>query len=121
MKFTLPIFVATLATSAQAVKLSYEAFSFTNVAGTFYKYNMIIDNKNIAETHLNGGSSAWVPFGPHKIQLKNAYMTGFQLCMDIFGDFHCYSFVAGDPTCSINPNSGWPECSTKWSDNNWLA
>ncbi|KAF9907711.1 hypothetical protein EC991_010658 [Linnemannia zychae] len=119
MKLSISILAVALATSAQAVKLSYDAFSFTNVAGNFYKYTMLIDDKSIAEIYVDGGSSAWVPYGPHKIQLRDAYMTNFKLCLDIFGDVVCHSINAGSPQCTINPNSNWPECSTKWQDLNW--
>ncbi|KAF9119060.1 hypothetical protein BGW39_000649, partial [Mortierella sp. 14UC] len=121
MKLNLAIFVAALATSAQAVKLSYEAYSFTNVAGSFFKANMLINDKSVAEVYKDGGSSAWVPYGPHKIQLRDAYMTNFKFCIDIFGDINCHSITAGAPKCGAHPNSQWPECSTKWQDSNWAA
>ncbi|KAF9119059.1 hypothetical protein BGW39_000648 [Mortierella sp. 14UC] len=119
MKLSLAIFVAALATSAQAVKLSYEAYTFTNVAGSFFKANMFINDISVAEVYKENQSSAWVQAGIHKVQLREPDMMFFKVCIDVFGDVSCSLVKTGPPKCGVNPNSQWPECSTKWQDDHW--
>ncbi|KAF9907710.1 hypothetical protein EC991_010657 [Linnemannia zychae] len=119
MKLGLPIFVAALATSAQAIKLRYEATTFTNVAGTFFKANMFINDISVGESYTEGQSSAWVPVGIHKVQLSEPRMKSFKHCIDVFGDVSCNFITTGVPNCNKNPNTKWPMCTTIWRDDNW--
>ncbi|KAG0380392.1 hypothetical protein BGX24_008641 [Mortierella sp. AD032] len=121
MKLSVPLLVAALASSTQALRLGYNAFSAANLGGSSFVAYMFIDGKNVAGAHREGGSSSWVQWGIHKIQLNKAQMYGFNYCIDVFGDVSCVWVNTGNPDCGFNPNNQRPECTTQWKDDNWGA
>ncbi|KAF9119058.1 hypothetical protein BGW39_000647 [Mortierella sp. 14UC] len=119
MKISVPLLVTALASSTQALSLGYNAFNFASFGGSGYMAHMFIDSKRVAGVSKEGASSGWVQWGVHKIQLRNAHMSSFDFCIDVFGDVSCTHVVTGNPSCGFNPNNQRPECSTQWFDDNW--
>ncbi|KAG0247339.1 hypothetical protein BGZ95_008766 [Linnemannia exigua] len=101
------------------MSIGYNAFAYSSITGSGYLANLFVEEKNVARVLKEGGSSGWVKSGIHKIQLKNAHMSSFEFCIDVFGDVSCTKVVTGNPSCSFNPNNQRPECSTQWYDDNW--
>ncbi|KAF9907709.1 hypothetical protein EC991_010656 [Linnemannia zychae] len=119
MKISVPLLLVALASTTQAMKLGYNAFVAANIHKSSFVAYMFIDGKNVLGVHEEGGSSKWLQWGVHKIQLKNAGMAGFEFCIDVFGDVSCTRVNTGAPSCGFNPNNQRPECSTSWEDKNW--
>jgi hypothetical protein len=100
------------------MKLAYNAFIAGNINKPGFVAYMFIDDKSVAGVYQEGGSSSWVQWGVHKIQLSNAQMYGFDFCIDVFGDVSV-SVDTGNPDCEYNYDIHRPECTAQWEDDNW--
>ncbi|KAF9907708.1 hypothetical protein EC991_010655 [Linnemannia zychae] len=120
MKIIVPLLLVALASTTQALRLGYNAFAAANINGAIFRASMFIDgDNNVGNVFEEGGTSKWVQWGIHKIQLKNARMDGFHICIDVAGDVSCTPVVVGPPSCGFNPNNQRPECKNYWKDDNW--
>ncbi|KAK3831915.1 MAG: hypothetical protein J3R72DRAFT_454449 [Linnemannia gamsii] len=115
MKFSVPLIVAALASSTQAFKLGY----ISMMSGPDFKATMFIDGVFAAGVIVEGASSPWMTVGIHKVQLKNAHMSSFEWCLDVFGDVSCIPVTTPAPVCSFNSQTNRPECKMNWYENTW--
>ncbi|KAG0272944.1 hypothetical protein BGZ95_011252 [Linnemannia exigua] len=119
MKISVPLIIAALVSSTQAMKLGYSASTKEKWSGPDFMALLYIDDKIVAGTAKEEGSSSdWKQWGIHKIQLRNARMNGFEFCIDVFNDVSCTKVSTPSTECSAGSNQ-ISQCSTKWSNDNW--
>ncbi|KAG0376051.1 hypothetical protein BGX24_008358 [Mortierella sp. AD032] len=126
MKLSIPILVVALAASVQALKIKYSAsciYGSGGVAAGTEKFNAMLTVGDGVKLRADyeGGSSSWVQYGIHKIQLNNAQMTGFNYCINVFGDVDC-NWIAVEQLvleCNYRPNSEKLHCNSGYNNNNW--
>ncbi|KAF9115321.1 hypothetical protein BGW39_003082 [Mortierella sp. 14UC] len=121
MKFSTLYFIAAaaLASSTQAMKLRYDATTLSTFNGETFKARMYLEGKNLWTVNVLGGESAWVPYGIHKIQLRDAMRTSFKYCIDVFGDVSCDIINTGVQDCKYEKNKTVMKCSVNWRDDNY--
>ncbi|KAK3831916.1 MAG: hypothetical protein J3R72DRAFT_454450 [Linnemannia gamsii] len=120
MKFSVSLIVAALVASTQAQgKVSKIGYISTLKGNQEFQATMFLDGVFAAASFVEGGSSPWMKIGIHKVQLKNARMSSFEWCLDVFGDVSCIAITTPAPVCTYNPKTGKPECIMNWYENNW--
>ncbi|KAK3846350.1 MAG: hypothetical protein J3R72DRAFT_471515 [Linnemannia gamsii] len=125
MKLSIPILVVALAASVQALKIKYSASCTYGSGGTSVaeKFNALLTVGDGVKLRADreGGSSSWVKYGIHKIQLNNAQMTGFNYCINVFGNVDC-NWIAVEQIvleCNYRPDSENLYCNSGYNNNNW--
>ncbi|KAF9117937.1 hypothetical protein BGW39_001642, partial [Mortierella sp. 14UC] len=118
MKFGALFFVAALASSTQALELSYKAYGQGPQGNTNFDAAMWVEDIAFT-TNKHRGSSVWKPLGIHKAQLRNADISSFEYCIDVFGDIDCQWIYVGTPKCAWNSLINNTACQITWIDNNW--
>ncbi|KAF9117936.1 hypothetical protein BGW39_001641 [Mortierella sp. 14UC] len=123
MKFSTFCFIAAaaLASGSQALKLRYDATNLATFNGDTFKARLYVEGKNLLTVHAYGAESDWVPNGIHKIQLREAMMSSFLFCIDVFGDVSCDKINAGNQDCKYEKNKTVLKCSVNWRDDNYGA
>ncbi|KAG0378805.1 hypothetical protein BGX24_002756 [Mortierella sp. AD032] len=120
MKLSIPILVVALAAKAQAIKFIYSANTL-QVGSQEKRFSALLSVEDGVKlwADYEGGSSPWVQYGIHKIQLNNAQMRGFNYCINVYGNVDCNWIETEEPKCNFRPDIQQNQCFSGYKNDNW--